>query len=635
MAKKHIDRAALIATIRELKELSNEQKSDILQLISEQKTYGIVWEDSPEDVEENLRVNVPVLVEDKDKAIISNADDAPNHILIEGDNLEALTALSYTHEGKIDVIYIDPPYNTGNKDFVYNDSFVDSEDGYRHSKWLSFMEKRLKIAKKLLSDKGVIFISIDDNEQANLKLLCDEIFRESNCIGPFIQNKMNAKNDTINIQKNHEYILCYRKQATFSNSNMTKVIPNIIVEQNVIKEVFQEGNEFYYLNDSITTRGEGGTLKARPNLGYSFYYNPETKELVPWADYDVEIAKTSDREDEVYTDDQNLISSGFVIIRPPLVRGKLGCWTWDINKAKRDIKYLYVKESKNRFNVHKRTFVSAEFVKEEKGRYYYVERVKSNSRSILDYSTNEGTNAFKSILGDNVDFNNPKNVEMLKYLISTSSKDGSVILDFFAGSGTTLHATMQLNAEDGGHRQCILCTNNENNICEEVTYERNKRVINGYTTPKGVEVEGLHDNSLRYYKIEDVPRDSSTTGLKKLMLASTDLLCIKNDLYEEQSVFGNIKLRKNIARYFDDGKQKMLIIYKVDAIESIVEEIKKMPADTFIKVYVFSTNNYAMDADFEKVSDKVFLCALPAAIYNAYRKVLPRKNNVITEEEEV
>ena len=135
MAKKHIDRAALIATIRELKELSNEQKSDILQLISERKKYGIVWEDSPEDVEENLRVNVPVLIEDKDRAIISNADDAPNHILIEGDNLEALTALSYTHEGKIDVIYIDPPYNTGNKDFRYNDSFVDSEDGFRG--WLS------------------------------------------------------------------------------------------------------------------------------------------------------------------------------------------------------------------------------------------------------------------------------------------------------------------------------------------------------------------------------------------------------------------------------------------------------------------------------------------------------------------
>lgn len=209
MAKKHIDRAALIATIRELKELSNEQKSDILQLISEQKKYGIVWEDSPEDVEENLRVNVPVLIEDKDRAIISNADAAPNHILIEGDNLEALTALSYTHEGKIDVIYIDPPYNTGNKDFVYNDSFVDSEDGYRHSKWLSFMEKRLKIAKKLLSDKGVIFISIDDNEQANLKLLCDEVFGSDRFITNFIWQKKTGAADAKGIATITEYILCY------------------------------------------------------------------------------------------------------------------------------------------------------------------------------------------------------------------------------------------------------------------------------------------------------------------------------------------------------------------------------------------------------------------------------------------
>lgn len=248
-----------------------------------------------------------------------------------------------------------------------------------------------------------------------------------------------------------------------------------------------------------------------------------------------------------------------------------------------------------------------------------------------------GSKELQGIFGGVKNFSSPKPIELIIGILNmvTLPTKSTIILDFFAGSGTTLHATMQLNAEDGGHRQCILCTNNENNICEEVTYERNKRVINGYTTPKGVEVEGLHDNSLRYYKIKDVPRDSSTTGLKKLMLASTDLLCIKNDLYEEQSVFGNIKLRKNIARYFDDGKQKMLIIYKVDAIESIVEEIKKMPADTFIKVYVFSTNDYAMDADFEEVSDKVFLCALPAAIYNAYRKVLPRKNNVITEEEEV
>ena len=587
MAKKHIDRAALIATIRELKELSNEQKSDILQLISEQKKYGIVWEDSPEDVEENLRVNVPVLVEDKDRAIISNADDAPNHILIEGDNLEALTALSYTHEGKIDVIYIDPPYNTGNKDFVYNDSFVDSEDGYRHSKWLSFMEKRLKIAKKLLSDKGVIFISIDDNEEANLKLLCNEVFSNLDFVGTIPWRKRTAKADVPHsISQDYEWIVCY---ATL----------------NFRAGIERETRKYYNTPDfpnkpwRIHDLTKQTNAEERPNSFFTIV-NPKTNEQYP-ANANRTWAITEETFKQYYALDRIVFPGDydFLKISKPVLR----YWKEDDEKKAGEM-----------FGF---TAVSTDLPKEVG-------------------MTQDGTKDINDLFGNKI-FSFPKPLSLIKYILkfSTPKAKKLVILDFFAGSGTTLHATMQLNAEDGGHRQCILCTNNENNICEEVTYERNKRVINGYTTPKGVEVEGLHDNSLRYYQIEDVPRDSSTTGLKKLMLASTDLLCIKNDLYEEQSVFGNIKLRKNIARYFDDGKQKMLIIYKVEAIESIVEEIKKMPADTFIKVYVFSTNNYAMDADFEEVSDKVFLCALPAAIYNAYRKVLPRKNNVITEEEEV
>src|SRR5690606_14206480 len=148
--------------------LSQDERAYLINLVNTKKKYGLVWEDKPEDVEEQLRENLPVLKEVKEKAIV-NGDEHPNHILIEGDNLHALTALSFTHEGKIDVIYIDPPYNTGNKDFKYNDSFVDREDSYRHSKWLSFMFKRLQIAKRLLSDNGIVFISIDDNEQAQLK----------------------------------------------------------------------------------------------------------------------------------------------------------------------------------------------------------------------------------------------------------------------------------------------------------------------------------------------------------------------------------------------------------------------------------------------------------------------------------
>lgn len=251
-------------------------------------------------------------------------------------------------------------------------------------------------------------------------------------------------------------------------------------------------------------------------------------------------------------------------------------------------------------------------------------------------ATQYGTNLLTSILGSQM-FDYPKSLnavmDCMRFIIGNNKN--AKILDFFAGSGTTLHATMMLNNEDGGHRQCILVSNDESNICEGVTYERNKRVIKGYTKPNGEFVEGLHKNNLRFYRTEFVPRDLSATGQKELFAASTDILCIKNDLYDEQEMFGSIRLRKHIARYFDDKQgKKMLIIYKVEAIESLVEEIAQMPDDTKLKVYVFSTNNYAMDADFEEVADMVELFAMPAALWNAYKKVLPEKLNTVNEEEE-
>lgn len=202
----------LAKKINELDGLTNEEKSELLKLLRSQKKYGLVWEDKPEDAELRMVDEMPVLEEVPERAIVCDDPDAPNHILIEGDNLEALTALTYTHTGKIDVIYIDPPYNTGNKDFVYNDSFVDRENGYRHSMWLSFMNKRLKIAKSLLSEKGVIFISIDDNEQAQLKMLCDEIFGFENFIGDVSwQRTYSIRNDSKGIPAEIEHILVYGK----------------------------------------------------------------------------------------------------------------------------------------------------------------------------------------------------------------------------------------------------------------------------------------------------------------------------------------------------------------------------------------------------------------------------------------
>lgn len=183
---------------------------------------------------------------------------------------------------------------------------------------------------------------------------------------------------------------------------------------------------------------------------------------------------------------------------------------------------------------------------------------------------------------------------------------------------------MQLNAEDGGKRQCILCTNNENGICENVTYERNKRVIEGYTKPNGEEVAGLADNNLRYYRTEFLPRERSVKNMRELVQASTGLLCIKKDLYTE-APFGGRKMNPKYARYFEHAGQRMLVIYEERAIPFIAEIIKTMPEGDKIKVYVFSHGSYAYDDEFVEVADRVELCALPQAIYDAYQKVLPKR----------
>lgn len=572
MERHRIDKAALRETITSLEGLTNEQKADLLQLLSEQKRYGLVWEDHAEDVEEQLRTQLPVLSEVKDKLIISppseGSGEVVNHILIEGDNLHALTALTYTHEGKVDVIYIDPPYNTGNKDFVYNDSFVDSEDGYRHSKWLSFMHKRLKIAKRLLSDRGVIFISIDDNEQANLKLLCDEVFGEKNYMGNIIwQSRTSISNDDY-ISTNHNHTHIYARD---------------------INSVFFDGEP----------------------LSQKDYINPDNDPRGPWKL--VPIDANHPGGDTLY----GIINPKTgVEYFPPNNR------IWAFN---RETFQSLLDDGRIKFGLKDDSA--------PKKKLFYNERVakgdtKTPSSILLDAkTTKDGTNELIDILGKKV-FDYPKPTDFVRRLLMYCAKrqPKALILDFFAGSGTTLHATMQLNAEDGGHRQCILVTNNENGICENVTYERNRRVIQGYTTPKGVEVPGLSGNNLRYYRTDFVERETTRTAKRQLMMASTELLCIKHDVYDEQRTFGNITLRPTIARYFTGGKQQMLIIYRTEAIESLVAEIAQMPESTNILVYVFSTTNYAMDADFEEVSDKVRLCALPAAIYNAYLRVLPKRS---------
>ncbi len=440
-----------------------------------EERYQFTWPDKKKSV---LLANAPINKTLRPCREESVDFDTTENLYIEGDNLEVLKLLQETYLGQIKMIYIDPPYNTGN-DFVYNDEFgIRNEEwngisgnydadgnqivgaleknteanGRFHTDWLNMIYPRLKLAKDLLADDGVIFISIDDNEQVNLSKVCDEIFGPNNRIGPIIQNKQNAKNDTVNIQKNHEFMLIYRKSTIIDGAKVKATLSRRVV---TYRDVLEENGQFYYLNDPITTRGEGGTLNARPNLGYTIYYNPKTGDFLAKSDYNIQLAKTENNEDIVYRTDTDLIEKGYVTVRPPRVRGQLGCWTWALDKFNAEKHSVVITGKPGSYTARKRTFVDSNCVICKEGKLVYMSAVEANSRSILDFSTNEGTNELSSLIKGNV-FNNPKNLEMIKYLISLVQDSNAYVLDFFSGSSTTAHAVMQLNAEDSGHRKFIM-----------------------------------------------------------------------------------------------------------------------------------------------------------------------------------
>lgn len=584
------DRINLIHRISEIEGLSDKERSALLGLLRESKTYGLVWEDKPEAVEERLRDELPVLTEVKERALISEDKDAPNHILIEGDNLEALTTLAYTHAGRIDVIYIDPPYNTGNKDFIYNDSFVDKEDSYRHSKWLSFMSRRLKIAKQLLSDKGVIFISIDENEAATLRLLGDEIFLSQNFVGQWNWFK-SATPPALSkkIKRTIEYILCWQSS---NNDDTFRGVQKVSKSNDPFTKPQNSYKTLLFPANSINCAIESGTIKA--------------------GIYGTEKFPNELLDDIVVVNKKNSnpvrFKNRFIWLQDTLDENIQQGITIDLSQ-KGVLSY-------KRSNYNRE--VPPNFVDSSVG----VDTTEYAGRLLED------------IFGGEKVFDYPKPISLIQYLINFIDRTQLTILDFFAGSGTTLHATMQLNAEDGGHRQCILVTNNENGICENVTYERNKRVIQGYTTPKGEHVTGLTNNNLRYYCTGFVSRNRSVQNMRRLVNLSTDMLCIKEDLYTEQPTFCGERTYKGIFRYFDDGQKQMLVIYREEVIDRLVELIYSMDVKGKIKIYVFSPSEDPWEDSFEDVSDKVELCALPAAIYNAYRRILPKKKDAVVLPEE-
>ena len=411
------------------------------------RKYGLVWEQHEEAVDVMMQDNIPVFTEVAEKEIVAAPGEGFNFIL-EGDNLHSLRLLEKTHKGKIDMIYIDPPYNLGG-DFVYNDDYVGKEDGFRHSKWLSFMEARLKIAYRLLSDKGAIFISINDSEYATLKLLCDDIFSELNYQITFIwKSRQRADSRNVNmLSTDHEYVLVYSKTNQFT----------VVGKEKDISKYSNPDNDPRGPWASIDLSGLADASR-RPNLHYDIV-NPETGISYPpnpnrgWS-------KSRDTVARMISENR--------ILWPSSPKGR--------PREKKFLKDL----------LSDRTGFSSVLESEDVG------------------FTTDGTRALINVLGNRA-FSFPKSVKLLKTLIGQFPDENCIVLDFFAGSGTTAQAVLELNNE-GGNRRFIICTNNENDICESVTYPRVKSVITGIR-PDGSKCSDGTPANVKLYRTGFVSKD--------------------------------------------------------------------------------------------------------------------------------
>lgn len=467
LKKQHSDDDSLIAINRIEKELTS-------------KKYGLVWEEHQEEVDKKMETHIPVFSEILEYELIEDEYNTSFNFLLEGDNLHSLKLLEKTHKGKVDVIYIDPPYNTGNKDFIYNDEFVGREDSFRHSTWLSFLSERLRIAHKLLSPDGLIFVSIDDNEQAQLKLLMDEIFSEDNFIICMPRITKKSGKTTSAYAKNHDYILVYTKREQ-----------DIFVMEEHVDEAFKYEDEYVR---------ERGKYKLNQTLDYdSLSYSSSL-------DYPLEI------EGEIFYPG----SSKELWEERQKGNHRRADWAWRWSKKLFQFGYdngfVVIKRKKDgSARIYTKTYLNAKIGKDSNGNFVieYNKRVKATSS--LEYIDNKysNDNAKKDLslfgLGDKFDYSKP--VELIKKLIKAYYKNDALILDFFAGSGTTAQAVLELNEEDGGSRRFIVCTNNENNICQEVTYQRIKTVLTG-RMESGSEYKKRVKGNLKYYRTDFVDKNS-------------------------------------------------------------------------------------------------------------------------------
>ena len=532
-----------------LEELTKEQLIEEVKKLKSRKKFGLVWENKPELVEERCKKEIPVLEEVKERELKKRIG-GPYNLLIEGDNYHALSVLNYTHKEKVDAIYIDPPYNTGKKDFIYNDSYVDKEDAYKHSKWLSFMYKRLSLAKNLLNQKGVIFISIDDNEQPFLRIICDDVFGKENFVEQVIWKKRaTPPNDRI-IGRNHEYILIYGKSSDYELS-----------------------------------------LLPRTSESLKRYKNPDNDKNGPWAMSDLSANGKGGR----------LVQSCvFPIFNPEKGKNYMPpdgkCWLYNREKTNK-----YLEEGRISFRKSGTPFLKR-----------YLSEVKTGQTAPTIWVdagfSQDSAKEIKDIFNGEVLFENPKPLKLIKRIIQIASpKKDAIILDFFAGSGTTGQAVIEMNKQDGGSRRFILCTNNENKIAESVCYTRVANTIRGHAKREGIPA------NLKYFKTAFVPKNKVSDDTRtELVQKSTEMICVREGTFEELFVSDKYKI-------FRDTIHTTAILFDLDWLNELKEKLNALKVPS--SIYVFSLSNDTYDSDFEDLEIEHELCPIPESILEVYRKL--------------
>jgi len=526
----------------------------VIKGLKARKKFGLVWEEKPEMVATMCAENLPVLFEVEDKAIIHDAK-AKTNLIIEGDNFHSLSVLNYSHVGRVDVIYIDPPYNTGSKDFIYNDTYVDKEDTYRHSKWLSFMEKRLRLAKNLLKPSGAIFISIDQNELANLKLLCDEILTGLTMSGLVsVAKGTTTGQDAKKFGSSIDYLLVYVGQDF-----ELQALP---LSEDDKKRFSMTDDKGAYSMLQWRKTGKGDRREDRPNLFYPCIA-PDGSKVFPTGPTGYESRWRGAKE--TFADHE---ANDMVV--------------W--------------KQDKEGFRPYLK---------------YYVEgRGKSPSTLWNDIEGNKrATIELKNIIGGGK-FDNPKPTELVRRCIqiTTANKD-ALILDFFAGSGTTGHAVLQLNKEDGGNRTFILGTNNENGIAENITYERIKGVIEGYEGTPGISA------NLRYYRTDFVSKEATDDQTRiKLVERSQQIIAVREATFDLVYQTEKLTVLRNSENY-------SAIVYDQDAIPSLIEYFNKIDDQHQVSIYVYSLSNDNYEADFNGLGRSYELRPIPEGLLSVYRRI--------------